>query len=149
MKHSLLSENEQLSTHLHGEDMKVEEIKDTQCLQMQSLTEFMQALGYYLQDDFFTNAEYFYSHLQSNKGHNTISVRTAINLHNGNLMDNHGKRFREPFIFDEYRMTRAQASKIVRICKLQYSKKSNRFIVQSHKVQFVKDSYYDIFMGGE
>ena len=141
MKHKLLSDAEQLSTYLHGDD-----VKDTEHLQMQSLVEFMQALGYYLQDDFSTNAEYFYSHLQSNKGHNNISVRTEINLHNGGLIDNHGKQFREPFVFDEYRMTRAQASKIVRVVKMQYSKKHNRFVVQSHKVQFVRPSYYHIFM---
>lgn len=141
MKHALLSENEQLSTHLHGDD-----VKPTEFLQRQSLIEFMRCLGYNFADDWFTQNEYFFSNHPKNKGRNNISVQTAVKLHNGELIDTHGKRFREPFDFDEYSFVRAQAAKIVKICKLQYSKKDHRFVVQSHKVQFVRPSYYHIFM---
>ena len=141
MKHAILAESEQLSTHLHGDD-----IKDTKKLQMKSLVEFMRSLGYEMRRDWFNKNHAFYSILKENDGRNNISVRTAIDLHNGNLIDSHGKHFREPFDFDEYRFVKAQAARIVSVVKMQYSKKQHKFTVQSHKVQFVRPSYYHIFM---
>lgn len=116
------------------------EIKDTQHLQMKSLYKFMEALGY-------SYGEWGFFHWKYKSIHK-VSFNTAIKLHNGYYTEWHGKYFNPPFDkISSYEFTVANASKIVKTVKLQYSKKKKEIKVMSHVVSFVKPEYYDLFLG--
>lgn len=144
MKHALLSENEQLSNELHRDEVVVEEIKDTKNIQVRSVKEFMQCLGYQHFVSCF-GEDHFYSRDPENKHRQSVSWRTAIELHNGGLRDFHGEPLPQ-WQFNTYQETRAQASRIVEVVKLQWSKKEKRFIVQCHMVKFAHEDYERIFL---
>lgn len=148
MKHALLSENEQLETHLHGENVIVEEIKDTTDLQVRSLENFAYCLGYVL-TDYSYEVNYFYSNKKYNKERQVVSISSMIKLHNGYYTDWHGKEFREPFNFNQGQIKAAWESKLVAKVKLQYSKKKHKFVTQnklSHLVEFTKEIYQEVLL---
>lgn len=144
MKHALLSENEQLSNELHEADPI--EMKNTEHLQMRSLLAFASALGYFMSNDFWWDANHFYSALPENKHRSCVSFSTMVRLHNLQGVDWHGKTFKEPFNFDEYAITKARAAKIVQQVHLQFSKKKNMVLCQKHWVKFEKLGYERIFL---
>ena len=121
---------------------------DTAKLQLRSLEVFMNALGYKKADSYFDDCINFYSILYENRHRATIAFNTAVKLHNGQLLDWHGKRFRDPFAMDIYKMRVAQASKIIHRVKLMYQKKTKRVICQDHNVSFVDPQYEQLFLGG-
>lgn len=150
MKHALLSKNEQLETHLHGEDEDavVEEIKDTTDLQVRSLENFAYCLGYVLTNHPY-EVNYFYSNKKYNKERLVVSVASMIKLHNGYYTDWHGNEFREPFKFNREQIYAAWQSKLVAKVKLQYSKKKHKFVTQnklSHLVEFTKEIYQEVLL---
>ena len=120
---------------------------DTKKLQLKSLDAFAKALGY---DRMHWNGSGhgYYSRHKENKHISNISIRTMCRLHNGQLLDWHGKYFRPPFTVDAYKMRVAQASKIIHRVKLMYQKKTKRGICQDHNVSFVDPQYEQLFLGG-
>lgn len=120
---------------------------DTAKLQLRSLEVFMNALGYKKADSYFDDCINFYSILYENRHRATIAFNTAVKLHNGQLLDWHGERFRDPFAVDAYKMRVARASRIIYKCKLQYCKKTKLIICQDHNVAFVDPAYEQLFLG--
>ena len=119
---------------------------DTAKLQLRSLEIFMNALGYKKADSYFDDCINFYSILYENRHRATIAFNTAVKLHNGQLLDWHGKRFRDPFAMDIYKMRVAQASKIVHRVKLMYQKKTKRVLCQDNRVEFIYVEYASLFL---
>ena len=115
------------------EDFK---IKDSSKIQLQSVKNFLSELGYtYIAKDCS-----FYCAYPSAKARSWVSLRTATLLHNGNLMDWHGKRF-EDGCFDnilEEWIASAKKAKIVHTVYLQRCKKGNYIKTQKHLVKFVE-----------
>lgn len=110
-------------------------IKDTSKLQLQSVKNFLAELGYtYLSKDCV-----FYCAYPSAKARAWVSLRTAVLLHNGNLMDWHGKRFEDGCFdnIDQDWITAAKKAKIVLTVYLQRCKKGNYIKTQKHLVKFV------------
>lgn len=114
------------------EDFK---IVDTSKIQLQSIKNFLAELGY----SWFNVDNGFYSAYETNKGRNWISLKTAQLLHNGNLMDWHGKRFQDGCFenIPEEWIVAALAAKIVHTTFLQHHKKGNYIKAQKHLVKFV------------
>lgn len=114
------------------EDFK---IVDTSKIQLQSLKNFLAELEY----SWFNVDNGFYSAYETNKGRNWISLKTAQLLHNGNLMDWHGKRFQDGCFenIPEEWITAANAAKIVHTTFLQHHKRGNYIKAQKHLVKFV------------
>lgn len=115
------------------EDFK---IVDTSKLQLQSLKNFLAELGY----SWFNVDNGFCSSYETNKGRNWISLKTAQLLHNGNLMDWHGKRFQDGCFenIPEEWIAAANAAKIVHTTFLQHHKKVNYIKAQKHLVKFIE-----------
>lgn len=146
MKHALLSESEQLSVELGSSGQaELYEIKPTNKVQMQSLLNFAFMLGYEL-TNFPYEVNYFYSEHLRNKHRKTISVFRMIQAHNGLFVDTHGKRMKAPFDFSEEHLKAAWSQKLVAKVKMQYSKKTHKFVVQNHVVEFTKEFYQEIFV---
>lgn len=125
-----------------------EEIKDTKALQLASLRNFMFALNY--KPVYGTSGlMYFESDCRTNKGRSTVSIVTAVNLHNGTYTDWHGKKFKEPFDFDAYKLKRALASRIVQVVNLQKNKKTGIIKPTSHIVKFMEYSYYNMWINSK
>lgn len=122
------------------------EIIDSSKLQLRSLVAFANALGYH-QMRYVGEPINFYSSLPENKYRSTVSFNTMVRLHNGQLLDWHGDRFRDPFAVDAYKMRVARASRIVYKCKLQYCKKTKLIVCQNHNVAFVDPAYEQLFLG--
>ena len=119
-------------------------IVDTSKIQLQSLKNYMQELGY----SYFGVDRVFYSPFETNKGRSTVSLKTAQLLHNGNLMDWHGKRF-EDGCFDnipEEWISAAKKAKIVHTVYLQRCKKGNYIKTQKHLVKFVNQENKDLLL---
>ena len=114
------------------EDFK---IVDTSKLQLQSIKNYMQEIGY----SYFGVDHVFYSPFETDKARSTLSLRTAQLLHNGNLMDWHGKRFQDGCFenIPEEWIAAANAAKIVHTTFLQHHKKVNYIKAQKHLVKFV------------
>lgn len=118
------------------------EIQPTKYLQLQSLRNFMSALGY----EFSEFGCYFWSEQPENKHRSVVSFFNAVRWHNNSFIEWHGKYYNAPWGVDAYTFTKAQAAKIVYCAKLQYNKKEKKIVCQSHKVSFVKEAYVDMFL---
>lgn len=125
-----------------------DEIKDTKQLQFTSLRNFMLCLDY---EPVYspTGLMYFESETRGNKARSTVSIVTAINLHNGIYLDWHGNQFKEPFNFDVYKIKRAIASRIIQVVNLQKNKKTGVIKPTSHIVKFVDKQYYETFINSK
>lgn len=117
-----------------------EEIIDTYKLQFKSLTEFMRGLDYTYEGRMF-GSPHFVSCDYENKARKSISVRTAVKLHNGFYSDSHGRGFDYPFNFSPYKIRKAKAGKIVSIVSIQLSKKTGFMKVGSNIVKFIDKQY--------
>lgn len=120
-------------------------IVDTSKLQLQSVKNFLSELGYtYIAKD-----HAFYCPYETAKARNWISLRTAVLLHNGNLMDWHGKRFQDG-CFDnipEDWIASAKTAKIVHTVHLQHCKKKGNYIkAQKHLVKFLIPENADLLL---
>lgn len=121
------------------------EIIDTSGIQLRSVFAFAKALGYEY-NKFPLECKGFYSRRPANKHRANVSFNTMIRLHNGNLLDWHGDRYRDPWNFDSYSFIQAQAAKIVRQAKLIHNKKTNTVRCQSFIVEFAKADYAPLFL---
>lgn len=131
---------------------KDEEIIDTRKLQLYCLKEFMQALGYTYVEYASHGARFESVKLHNNKGRWVVGVSKAINLYNNNSVKCiFGKPPAQLSIwsFDDYTVAKAKASRILRVIKLQYCKKTHQIIVQDHRVQFTLESYSKLFLNNK
>ena len=116
------------------EDFK---IINTEKIQLQSLKNFLSELGYtYISKDCT-----FYCPYPSAKARSWISLRTACLLHNGNLMDWHGKRFQDGCFenIPEEWIASAKRAKIVHTVHLQHCKRKGNYIrCQKQLVKFIE-----------
>ena len=122
----------------------MEQIQNTTRIQIQSVINFLQELGY----TYFPNDGVFESICyETNKANKTISFATAVRLHNGSLMECHGKYFNHPFdkIPADW-IVAAHRAKIVHRAKLQYNKRTGSVITQSHMVSFVNQENVSLFI---
>ena len=122
----------------------MEQIQNTTRIQIQSVINFLQELGY----TYFPNDGVFESiGYETNKANKTISFATAVRLHNGSLMEWHGKYFNHPFdkIPADW-IVAAHRAKIVHKAKLQYNKRTGGIITQSHMVSFVNQENVSLFI---
>ena len=122
----------------------MEQIQNTARIQIQSVINFLQELGY----TFYPNEKVFESvAYETNKANKVISFATAVRLHNGYYTEWHGKYFNPPFntIPAEW-FAAAQEAKIVHNAKLQYSKKKNAIITQNHMVKFCNQENVALFI---
>lgn len=117
-----------------------EEIIDTYNLQFKSLSEFMKSLGYCYEGRLF-GSTHFVSYDYENKARKSISVQTAVKLHNGAYTDWHGHYYNPPFDFSPYKVRKARASKIVNIVNIQLNKKTGHIRTTSNLVSFVDKAY--------
>lgn len=117
-----------------------EEIIDTYKIQFKSLTEFMCGLNYTYEGRLF-GSPHFVSYDYENKARKSISVQTAVKLHNGTYTDSHGRGFDYPFDFSHYKIRKAKASKIVNIANIQLNKKTGHIRTTSNLVSFVDPAY--------
>ena len=112
-------------------------IQNTTRIQIQSVINFLQELGY----TYFPNDGVFESiGYGNNKANKTISFATAVRLHNG-------KYFNHPF--DEIPadwIVAAHRARIVHRAKLQYNKRTGSVITQSHTVCFVNQENVSLFI---
>jgi len=122
----------------------MEQIQNTARIQIQSVINFMQELGF----TFYPNEKVFESvAYETNKANKVISFNTAIRLHNGYYTEWHGKYFNPPFdtIPAEW-FAAAKRAKIVHNAKLQYSKKKNAIITQNQLVKFCEPENVALFI---
>lgn len=117
------------------------EIKDTKHLQVQSLGEFMNQLGYYMTLD----CHFQWDHYYKSSDKQIISFKTAVMLHNQENYDNHGKEY-ERFGFSLYDWNKAKAAKIVQHINLTANKKKKSIYCHKHLVKFVKPYYEEMFL---
>lgn len=124
------------------------EIKNTKSIQLDSLDIFMKALGYTREWDEDEPQNFYSLWAPAWKAVRIISFNTAVKLYNGHYIEWHGKKFNPPFNFiNAYEYNAANSLKIIKVVKLQYSKKKKEIKVQSDVVTFVKPEYYDLFLG--
>ena len=119
-------------------------IQNTTRIQIQSVINFLQELGY----TYFPNDGVFESiGYETNKANKTISFATGVRLHNGCLMECHGKYFNHPFdkIPADW-IVAAHRAKIVHRAKLQYNKRTGSVTTQSHMVSFVNQENVSLFI---
>ena len=119
-------------------------IQNTTRIQIQSVINFLQELGY----TYFPNYGVFESiGYETNKANKTISFATGVRLHNGCFMEWHGKYFNHPFdkIPTDW-IVAAHRAKIVHRAKLQYNKRTGSVITQSHMVCFVNQENVSLFI---
>ena len=122
----------------------MEQMQNTARIQIQSVINFMQELGY----TFYPNEKVFESvAYETNKANKVISFATAVRLHNEGFTEWHGKYFNPPFdtIPVEW-IVAARRAKIVHNAKLQYSKKKNAIITQNHMVRFCEPENVSLFI---
>lgn len=117
--------------------MTNEQIKDTKYIQLQSLIEFMSALGY----RYAPSTRKFYDDL--NRGTDVVRFNTAVTLHNNPAILTCNWH---PFHTDWYTYIKAYHSRVVRKVKLQ-SDKEGYVKCQSHKIEFMFEDYYALFLG--
>ena len=122
----------------------MEDIQNTARIQIQSVINFLQELGY----TFYPNEKVFESvSYETNKARKVVSFNTAVRLHNGGFTEWHGYYFEYPFdnIPVEW-FAAAHKAKIVHTAKLQHSKKHNAIIVQNQMVRFVEPENVSLFI---
>ena len=122
----------------------MEQMQNTARIQIQSVINFMQELGY----TFYPNEKVFESvAYETNKANKVISFATAVRLHNEGFTEWHGKYFNPPFdtIPVEW-IVAARRAKSVHNAKLQYSKKKNAIITQNHMVRFCEPKNVSLFI---
>ena len=118
------------------------DIQDTRKIQIASLKRFMDELLY----DYSYRHNCFMSFAGENKTRSTVSVNTAIKLHNDNPIGyNRDDGFYSHFVFPYQWIKNAREAKIVEVVKLQSSYKKG-IIVQDHRVTFCKPEYSDLFI---
>jgi hypothetical protein len=117
-----------------------EEIIDTYKLQFKSLTEFMHGLSYEYEGRLF-GSPHFVSYDYENKARRSISIHTAVKLHNNHYADHSGYFYKVPFDFSPYKVRKARAAKIVNIVSLQLNKKTGHIYVSSNLVNFLDKEY--------
>ena len=128
--------------------------QDTKELQMYSLMQFMSALKYNLCRTVKWGLV-FVSSSPAKVENRTVSVQTAIRLHNADwrsvypmapaIYDTDVQTFHT----DTYTITQAKAAKVVEKVKLQYCKRSKSLKLQhesGHMVRFVSPSYQYLFL---
>lgn len=131
---------------------KDEEILDTKALQLFALKEFMFSLNYQYVGGSILGNPHFYSNHHSNKGRESVSFSSAVNLFNGNTVK---CVFGRPphklciWSFNDYTLTKAKASRILLSVKLQLCKKTKTILCQDHRVKFVLPSYKALFLGNK
>lgn len=119
--------------------IRPDEMIDTTKLQLKSLTAFAEALGYYFNK---VNSKYFSSDDYDNKGRAIISFQTMCKLHNGWYSDNrHTNYMRYPFNFSTYKIRKARAAKIIKVCNLQVNKRTKYIRASSNIVRFEHQEY--------
>ena len=117
--------------------------KDTSILQMQSVINYMNEIGY----SYFAPTRSFGSGWSYNKGREWLSLNTATLLHNGFYTECHGKSYDPPFDnLPREMFEAARKAKILLRVKLQHSRKKG-IIVQNHSVQFVRPEEAELFFG--
>ena len=139
--------------HSNESSWNPDEIIDTRNLQIFALCEFMSALKYeWNTDEFWWGSPGFTSTHFSNKGRRNISIKTAVNLFNGNTIK---CVFGKPpsklciWSFDDYSITKAKAARILEGVKLQYCKQTKTVICQDHRVKFITPSYKALFLNNK
>lgn len=129
-----------------------EDIIDTRKLQIHALKQVMSALGYTYHPGWADSKAYFYSSDYSNKGRPIISVKTAINLYNGNSAKCVFGRPPEHLTiwsFDDFSIAKAKAARILKSIKLQYCRQTKQILCQDHRVQFTIESYSRLFLNNK
>ena len=129
-----------------------EDIVDTRKLQIYALKEMMNGLGYVFRPSTINSQAYFYSAAYSNKGRNKISVKSAINLYNGNSVKcvfGRPPAFLTIWSFDDFSVAKAKAARILKSLKIQYCWQTKQIIVQDHRVQFTIESYRRLFLNNK
>ena len=134
--------------HTSESKWEPEEIIDTHKLQFFALKEFMTQLNYeYV--EYKAHPCRFESKHYSNKGREALSLTSAIKLYNGNTAK---CVFGRPpsklsiWSFNDYFISKAKASRILKQIKLQHCRQTNQLICQDHRVQFTIDSYSRLFL---
>jgi hypothetical protein len=130
-----------------------EEIIDTRRLQIYSLCQFMQGLGYeYCNGNRLWGCPHFYSDQYSNKGRSTIGFTKAIDLYNNNSIKcifGHLTSKLTLWSFNDYDVAKARAARIVTKVKLQLCKSTKTIICQDHRVNFVLPSFKNLFLNNK
>lgn len=115
-----------------------EEMIDTTNVQLKSLISFADGLGYHYHK---VSSKYFSSDDYDNKNRVIISFQTMVKLHNNYYHDWHENYFKWPFTFSTYKIRKAKAAKIVKICNLQVNKKTKYVRASSNIVSFSHQEY--------
>lgn len=106
-------------------------IVDSSLVQMQSLMCFANSLGYMLFNKIGTNPSFGRISLDIPEEYGWVSFNSMVSMHNcGNFM---GKFNNIP----QHRMDIAKRNKIVKVVKMNLSKKSTTINIQNHLVEFV------------
>lgn len=121
-------------------------IVNTDKIQLQSLKNYMQELGY----SWFNIDKVFYSPYETNKARTTVSLRGAVLAHNGHFNEIHGRGFEPSGLFGNipYEWWQAaNAAKIVHTVHLQHCKKKGNYIkCQKHLVKFTDKENIPLFI---
>ena len=120
------------------------EIVDTSKIQLDSLKNFMAAIGY----QYYGVDRVFVSDMWSNRSRVNISFRTAVLAHNGHFTDWHGVGFHRHSVFGDIPnevWDFAQVNKIVHTAYLQKSYKKG-VLCTKHLVKFVRPSEAELLL---
>lgn len=125
------------------EDFK---IVDTSKIQLQSIKNYMQELGY----SWFNVDKVFYSPYGTNRARSTVSLGKAQMAHNGYYNEIHGKGFEPCGLFGNIPYEwweAANKAKIVHTAYLQHCKKKGNYIkAQKQMVKFVHPDNAEILL---
>ena len=110
---------------------------DTKDLQMFSLMQAFSACGYSLMRTH-RNGLVFLNPDRQKQGDALISMERAIRIYNDVRLASQ--------TFDLYSIEQFKAAKVVKRCKLQYSKSNKTVINQNSMVKFVKPEYEQMFL---
>lgn len=133
-------------------DWLPEDIVDTRKLQIYALKEMMKGLGYVYRPSTAATQAYFYSSDYSNKGRSRLSVKSCIDLYNGNSVKcvfGRPPHFLTIWSFDDFSVAKAKAARILKSLKIQYCWQTKQIIVQDHRVQFTLESYSRLFLNNK
>ena len=127
-------------------------LADTSKLQLKSLLDFAEALGYAHYDDYskFSYIRLCFEDDYNKKAENawaTVSFETMCTWYNNNFQS--PQKYCNPFArrtiyglpFTSRECVRAISAKLVSQVKLQYSKKERKVITQDYQVEFVKGDF--------
>lgn len=129
-----------------------EDIIDTRRLQIHALKEMMKGLGYVFRPSTAVTQAYFCSSDYSNKGRSRLSVKSCIDLYNGNSVKcvfGRPPSFLTIWSFDDFSVAKAKASRILKSLKIQYCWQTKQILVQDHRVQFITPSYKALFLNNK